>query len=86
MKATLFVLVSLALCQSAFGDIKIETVSVPMRDGIKLATDVYRDETVIGPPVGDPQPSIQPLPESHRETLANMLVNLGYEVHTEGMR
>lgn len=86
MKATLFVLVALALCQSAFGDIKIETVSVPMRDGIKLATDVYRDETVIGPPVGDPQLSIQPLPESHRETLANMLANLGYEVHTEGMR
>ena len=39
---------------------------------------------MIGPPVGDPQPPIQPLPEAHRKTLADMLVNLGYEVHSEG--
>lgn len=51
MKATIFVLVTLALCHTAFGDIKTETVSVPMRDGIKLATDVYRDENVKQAPV-----------------------------------
>ena len=38
---------------------------------------------MIGPPVGDPQPPIQPLPESHRKTLADMLINLGYEVRSE---
>ena len=51
MKATIFLLVTLALCHTAFGDIKTETVSVPMRDGIKLATDVYRDENVKQAPV-----------------------------------
>jgi 4-hydroxy-tetrahydrodipicolinate synthase len=38
---------------------------------------------MIGPPVGDPQPPIQPLPEAHRKTLAGLLVNLGYTVHSE---
>ena len=38
---------------------------------------------MIGPPVGDPQPPIQPLPEAHRQTLADILVNLGYEVRQE---
>lgn len=51
MKATLFVLVTFALCHSVFGEIKTETVSVPMRDGVKLATDVYRDENVKQAPV-----------------------------------
>ena len=35
---------------------------------------------MIGPAVGDPQPPIQPLPEVHRKTLAEMLINLGYDV------
>lgn len=51
MKATLFVVVTLALCHSVFGDIKTETVRVPMRDGVKLATDVYRDENLKQAPV-----------------------------------
>ena len=34
---------------------------------------------MIGPAVGDPQPPIQPLPEVHK-TLAEMLINLGYDV------
>jgi hypothetical protein len=38
---------------------------------------------MIGPQVGDPQPPIQPLPESHRQTLAAMLTDLGYDVQTE---
>lgn len=38
---------------------------------------------LIGPPVGDPQPPIQPLPQSHRKTLVDMLTNLGYEVNTK---
>jgi hypothetical protein len=38
---------------------------------------------MIGPPVGDPQLPIQPLPEAHRKTLADMLVNLGYHVRPE---
>ena len=35
---------------------------------------------MIGPPVGDPQPPILPLPETHRQTLAKMLRELGYAV------
>jgi predicted acyl esterase len=46
MKATLSILLSLVMCHSVFGEIRTETVSVRMRDGIKLATDVYRDDTL----------------------------------------
>ena len=35
---------------------------------------------LIGPPVGDPQPPIRPLPAQHRETLMTMLRNLGYQI------
>lgn len=51
MKATLSVLFTLAICHSVFGEIKTETVSIPMRDGVKLATDVYRDDAVERAPV-----------------------------------
>lgn len=40
---------------------------------------------MIGPPVGDPQPPILPLPEVHRRTLAGILVELGYDVRMEAM-
>ena len=49
MKATLFVLVTLAVCHSAFGDTKTETVSVPMRDGINLGSSAES----VGEKVGD---------------------------------
>jgi 4-hydroxy-tetrahydrodipicolinate synthase len=39
---------------------------------------------MIGPPVGDPQPPILPLPVSHRQTLIELLIDLGYEVHHQG--
>ena len=51
MKATFFVLITFVWCQSAFAEIKTETVSVSMRDGVKLATDVYRDDAVTQVPV-----------------------------------
>jgi uncharacterized protein len=51
MKVALSVLFLLAACQSVFGEIKSETVSVAMRDGVKLATDVYRDDAVERAPV-----------------------------------
>jgi hypothetical protein len=51
----------------------------PLFRGVKAALNR------IGPPVGDPQPRIQPLPEAHQKTPAEMLVNLGYEVHMERM-
>ena len=41
----------LFLAASAFAEIQVETVQVPMRDGIKLATDIYRDDTVKKAPV-----------------------------------
>ena len=51
MKTATFIFFSLALCHSAFGEIKSETVSLPMRDGVKLRTDVYRDDAVERAPV-----------------------------------
>jgi hypothetical protein len=41
---------------------------------------------MIGPPVGDPQPPIQPLPEVHSKTLAGLLTDLGYEVRSESTK
>lgn len=37
---------------------------------------------MIGPPVGDPEPPIAPLPASLRETLAQLLRDLGYKVQS----
>jgi hypothetical protein len=51
MKATLAVLFTLAMCHSALGEIRTESVRVPVRDGVKLATDVYRDDAVERAPV-----------------------------------
>ena len=48
---TATILISLLLTTSAFAEIKNETIAVPMRDGIKLATDVYRDDAVTKAPV-----------------------------------
>jgi putative CocE/NonD family hydrolase len=45
------ILTSLILATWAFAEVKTETISVPMRDGIKLATDVYRDDAVSNAPV-----------------------------------
>jgi uncharacterized protein len=42
---------SLILATSAFAEVKTETISVPMRDGINLATDIYRDDAVTKAPV-----------------------------------
>lgn len=36
---------------AAYGEVRVETVNMPMRDGVKLATDVYRDGTVAHAPV-----------------------------------
>ncbi len=44
-------LISLGLATSAFAEVKTETINMPMRDGIKLATDIYRDNTVTMAPV-----------------------------------
>ena len=40
----LFISLLLATSTSVFADVKTNTVSVPMRDGIKLATDIYQSE------------------------------------------
>ena len=39
------------LATSALAEVKTETIAVPMRDGIKLATDIYRDDAVTKAPV-----------------------------------
>lgn len=39
------------LSSSALGQVSSKTVQVPMRDGVKLATDVYRDEAMRPAPV-----------------------------------
>jgi putative CocE/NonD family hydrolase len=41
----------LAFCNVAFAEVEKETIAVPMRDGVKLATDVYCDENVNQAPV-----------------------------------
>jgi hypothetical protein len=46
---SLLLLASLALPAAA--EVRVETVTVPMRDGIKLTTDVYRDDLVQSAPV-----------------------------------
>lgn len=51
MKASLSVLFTLALCHSVFGETRTGTVMVPMRDGVKLATDVYRVDAIKQAPV-----------------------------------
>lgn len=50
MKAA-FILTSVLLATSAFAEVITETISVSMRDGIKLTTDVYRDDAVTKAPV-----------------------------------
>ena len=32
-------------------EVTVETVMVPMRDGVRLATDIYRDKTLKNAPV-----------------------------------
>jgi putative CocE/NonD family hydrolase len=39
------------LTTSAFAEVKTETLSIPMRDGIKLTADIYRDDAVKKAPV-----------------------------------
>jgi len=38
---------------------------------------------LIGPPVGDPQPPVLPLPDVWRGPLIQMLQDLGYRTHTD---
>ena len=51
MKTKLCLLFTLVLCNSLQAEVKMETLSVSMRDGVKLATDVYRDDAVTQAPV-----------------------------------
>ena len=45
------IFIALVLGTSALADVKTETIAMPMRDGIKLATDIYRDEAAGKAPV-----------------------------------
>jgi uncharacterized protein len=45
MKQICLFLVLLSVATVASAEIKVETVMVPVRDGINLATDIYRDDT-----------------------------------------
>ena len=78
------------LCHGAHGWISGIPSTVPaaarrLYEGTHWCSTMNAALNRIGPPVGDPQPPIHSLPEAHRTTLAEMLVNLGYEVHTERM-
>jgi putative CocE/NonD family hydrolase len=50
MKATLL-LTSVLLATSAFAEVKTETITIPMRDGVKLTADLYRDNALPQAPV-----------------------------------
>jgi putative CocE/NonD family hydrolase len=51
MKHLVVILVAAAITSSAMADVATETVSIRMRDGIALATDIYRDAAVSKAPV-----------------------------------
>ncbi|MEI7700267.1 MAG: CocE/NonD family hydrolase, partial [Planctomycetia bacterium] len=51
MKNLLAVLAAIAFCNPVLAEIKTETISIPMRDGVKLVADVYRDDLVPQAPV-----------------------------------
>ena len=49
--AVLLPFAALLLATSALAEVKMETISAPMRHGIKLATDIYRDDAITKAPV-----------------------------------
>lgn len=51
IKATLPIFAAFTLFTQSMAEIKTETISVPMRDGVKLATDSYRDDSITRAPV-----------------------------------
>jgi len=51
MKVLFIALVACAFCNSVSAELCVETERVPMRDGVKLATDVYRDDAFGPAPV-----------------------------------
>lgn len=51
MKNSLSLLFVLACCGLVSADVKPETLNVAMRDGVKLATDIYRDDVAQARPV-----------------------------------
>jgi putative CocE/NonD family hydrolase len=51
MQASPLLLAFLAIAIPSAAQVHVETTSVPMRDGIRLATDIYRDDSVANAPV-----------------------------------
>ena len=51
MKYLVVILVAAAIASTAIADVQIETISIPMRDGVGLSTDIYRDAAVAKGPV-----------------------------------
>ena len=52
MKSFAVILATLLVgSRSTFADVQVETVMVSMRDGVNLATDIYRDDTTNVAPV-----------------------------------
>jgi putative CocE/NonD family hydrolase len=75
MKTNLAILITLALCNSLHAEFKTETLNVAMRDGIKLATDVYRDDA------GKPAPVVlirTPYDRTQQKGTAERWVKAGY--------
>ncbi len=77
MKANLLLLIlaPLALCGSAQAENRIESLNVVMRDGVKLATDVYRDDTLKQAPVVLIR---TPYDRTKQKATADRWVNAGY--------
>ena len=50
MKATT-IITSFILATSAFAEVKTETITIAMRDGVKLTADLYRDDAIAKAPV-----------------------------------
>lgn len=51
MKSLPSLLTFIALCVAATAEVRVETLAEPMRDSIKLATNIYRDDALSKAPV-----------------------------------
>jgi putative CocE/NonD family hydrolase len=83
MKHLVVILVAAAITSSAMADIATETVSIRMRDGIELATDIYRDVAVSKAPVILMR---TPYDKSKQKGNANKYAEAGYIVVIQDCR
>ncbi len=83
MKHFVVILVTAAITSTAMADVHIETISLPMRDGIALSTDIYRDSAVSKAPVILMH---TPYDKSRQKGIAEKYAEAGYVVVIQDCR